>query len=125
MTGRLEISVEQRSGEAAPVAVVRVAGEVDLANVEQLAETLRDDAVRQASGTVLDLTAVPFMDSSGLRVLLLAVNDGQPALVAVIEPDSPVARLLELAEVAERVPVFAREEDALAALPASGSDRDD
>ena len=125
MSTGLEISVERVSGDAGEVAVVRVEGEIDLSNAEQLADALRDARSGAASGAVLDLTEVPFMDSSGLRVLLMAVKEGAPPLVAVIEPESPVARLVELAEVTDRVPTFGSEREALEAVPASGSDRDD
>jgi anti-anti-sigma factor len=123
--GGLEISVERRAAEAGQVAVVRVDGEVDLSNSEQLAEALRGSAVASAAGAVVDLTDVPFMDSSGLRVLLTAVRDGRPPLLAVVEPESPVARLIELAELTDRVPIFASEREALEAVPERGSDRSD
>jgi anti-anti-sigma factor len=123
MSGRLEISVEERRTGGSSVAVVRVSGEVDLSNADQLADALRAEAVQGASGAVVDLSAVPFMDSSGLRVLLMAASDGASELVAVLTPDSPVARLLDLAEVGERVRVFSAEQEALEALPAGGSDQ--
>ena len=104
------------------MAVLRVAGEVDLSNSERLAEALTSEA-GDGAGIVLDLSEVPFMDSSGLRVLLLAANDASPPLVAVLPPESAVGRLLELAEVADRIPTFANQDEALDALPASGTDR--
>jgi stage II sporulation protein AA (anti-sigma F factor antagonist) len=124
MANGLEISLERREAEAGQVALVRIEGEVDLSNAEQLADALSSAASGAANGSVVDLTAVPFMDSSGLRVLLMAVKDERSPLVAVVEPESPVARLIELAEVDERLPTFASEREALEAVPASGSDRD-
>ncbi|HKG35796.1 MAG TPA: STAS domain-containing protein [Solirubrobacterales bacterium] len=123
MAERLEIAVEDRQADAGPVVFIRVTGEVDLANADQLADALRGDGVRDAAGVVLDLRGVPFMDSSGLRVLLMAVKEPAP-VVTVIAPDSPVARLLELAEVTDRVPAYTDEEKAIDGITASGSRRD-
>jgi anti-anti-sigma factor len=122
MPDQLDIEVERRGTDAGQVAIIRVVGEVDLSNSERLAEALESDGDERA-GIVLDLSEVPFMDSSGLRVLLMAANDDRPPLVAVLPPDSSVGRLFDLAEVADRLPSFASEDEALGALPASGADR--
>ena len=123
MAERLEIAVEERRADAGPLAIVSVRGEVDLANAEQLAEALEGDPVRGAAGVVLDLRDVPFMDSSGLRVLLMAVGESSPPLVTVISPESPVARLIELAEVTGRVPAYTDQQEAIDGVTASGPSR--
>ena len=66
--GSLELTVERRDG----VTVVRAEGEIDLDNADQLGATLRGAASDSTEGVVLDLVGVPFMDSSGLKALLLA-----------------------------------------------------
>ena len=54
-----------------PGCVVRVGGEVDMATAPQLDECL----VNLASGSVtLDLSAVTFIDSGGLKVLVRAIK---------------------------------------------------
>src|SRR6478736_4399478 len=56
--------------------LVRVSGEVDLASAPQLSEVLG----QFANGTLrVDLSAVTFLDSSGLRTLLHAHRDAQRA----------------------------------------------
>ena len=50
-------------------ASVRVSGEVDMATAPQLGETLRE-ALAHARLVLVDLREMPFMDSSGLRVIL-------------------------------------------------------
>jgi hypothetical protein len=60
------------------------------------------------------------MDSTGLRVLLTASVARDRALSVVLRPESPVLRLLELAQVADRVPLFETEDEALAALDRGG-----
>ena len=113
---RLDISTESRDAAAGEIAFVRVAGEVDMANAHVLREQLGSPASREAAGVVLDLTGVPFMDSDGLRAVLVAAA-GLDARLAVIAPaDSAVGRLLELADVSDRVPSFETEKDAVAAV---------
>lgn len=84
-------------------------GEIDLASaplLEEHLDTLADDAI-------VDLTAVDFIDSTGLRVLIAAheARDGLPLVVT----DGAVARLFDLTGVAERLDVF---ESVAAALDA-------
>ena len=105
--GGLRISVDRRGDTI----LVRAEGEIDLENAGKLATALRgagpDDRV------VLDLLGVPFMDSSGLRSLLIASAEFGERLGLVISPGAPVGRLLELAEVRDR---FAIHETVAAAL---------
>jgi anti-anti-sigma factor len=96
--GALRISVEP--GEA--VVVVRVEGDVDLDNADKLSAALRTAADSWEGGVVLDLLGVPFMDSSGLKALLVASAALGDRLSLTMSPGAPVARLLELAEVRDR-----------------------
>ena len=60
------------------------------------------------------------MDSSGLKQLLAASNELRERLIVVLSPGSPVGRLLELAEIADRIPVRTATEDAVAELASAG-----
>jgi anti-anti-sigma factor len=107
--GRLDISVSREDGAM----VVRGEGEVDLDTAEQLASALRG-AVTDTDGlVVLDLLGVPFMDSSGLKVLLVAAAELGERLVLAISPGSPVMTLLELAEVRDRFTVCGTPQEAM------------
>jgi stage II sporulation protein AA (anti-sigma F factor antagonist) len=117
-----EISVERRTAGTGELAVVRAQGEVDLGNADELAGVLLSDACTGSDGVVLELLGVPFMDSSGLRAVLVAADGMRPALVVVLSPGSPVLRLFELAEVTDRLPVYATEDEAIDAL-AGGTSR--
>jgi anti-sigma B factor antagonist len=57
-----------------PVAVVTVAGEIDVATAEPLRQALADVQERGARRVVLDLSAVEFLDSTGLGVLVGALR---------------------------------------------------
>jgi anti-sigma B factor antagonist len=112
----LEVDVEERSAPSGPATLLVVRGEVDMDTADQL-----EGAIERVGGPlVIDLSRVPFMDSTGLRVLLTASVARDRALSVVLRPESPVLRLLELAQVADRVPLFETEDEALAALDRGG-----
>jgi anti-anti-sigma factor len=98
---RLEIAVSQENGAV----VVRTRGEVDLDNAEQLATALRSAASGPGDPVVLDLLGVPFMDSSGLKALLVTSGELGERFALAVSPGSPVMTLLELAEVRDRLAV--------------------
>ncbi len=99
--GRLDVELE-RQGDAV---VIRAQGEVDLTSADQLGASLRN--VPEATDRViLDLLGVPFMDSSGLKVLLVACDELGERLCLVLSPGSPIVSLLDLAGVSERFSIF-------------------
>lgn len=112
----LRISTERRDR----VAVVRAEGEIDLETADVLASALRAQVAAGGDGVVLDLLGVPFMDSSGLKHLLTASKELRDRLIVVLSPGSPIRRLLELAEIADRIAVRENPDDAVAALAPSG-----
>ncbi|MET8867613.1 STAS domain-containing protein [Nonomuraea sp. NPDC004580] len=104
------------------VIVIAVNGEMDATNRAQLEAYVRDLPVDLARGMVFDLSGVPFMDSSGLHVLLRCATDclrnGGTVHLAGVQPLP--ARLFELTGVAAYVPVHDTVETAVAALTAAG-----
>ena len=115
-SGGLEVSVERRDTAAGQIAIVRARGEVDLGNVDELAGVLHSDDCEKSDGVVLDLLGVPFMDSSGLRAVLVAAGELEPELAVVLSPGSPVLRLFELAEVTDRLAAYPTEDEAIEAI---------
>ena len=110
-------SVQER--QEAGVHVISVAGELDLATAPALCARL--DAARDGRRPrlLVDLTAVEFCDSTGLRALLGAGSEvrahgGRFALVC--RPAGGVARLLEMVGAAEWIAIYADPAGALAAL---------
>ncbi|MEU9830372.1 STAS domain-containing protein [Streptosporangium sp. NPDC048047] len=81
---------EVESWHQGPCAVVRAAGELDMAVAPRLRAEV--DRVLDAPGRpclVMDLTQVPFCDSVGLGVLVSAlarVRDAQGRLILVVGP---------------------------------------
>jgi anti-sigma B factor antagonist len=86
--------------------VLCAAGEVDIATVDALRTALARGAQAGVAEVWLDLTDVAFMDSTGLTAVLQAHRDGVPRL-ALICPDGPVRRLLEIAGFDRLVPIHA------------------
>src|SRR6476620_1904358 len=73
--------------------VVRLAGEIDLSNVDGL-EAQIDSAIAHAQDVVIDLTAIDFIDSRGLRLLKRVSSSiaGRDGTLRVVAPASSVAR---------------------------------
>ena len=97
---------------------VAVRGEVDLATVTVLEEAL-DAAIRESEGAfILDLSAVDFIDSSGLHALLRArgLLGREDRSLGVICPPGPALRALEVSGIADVFVIYASREEAAAAL---------
>ena len=78
--------------EDAAVSVVRVRGEIDVVSAPQLGTAIDATLANAPSALVIDLSQVPFMDSSGIAVLIRAtrhvevrLRDPSPATRRVIE----------------------------------------
>lgn len=111
--GRLVIDTEVREMDGTSVAIVHVAGEVDLANADELEAALAAGLGSDSPALVIDLTQVPFMDSSGLRILLMAARDRGARVGVVLGDGSPVMRLLEYAEMTDLMAMGETEEQVL------------
>ena len=89
------------------VARVNVRGELDVATSPSLQRCL-DGELTAGRGVELDLSGVPFIDSSGIRVLLIELGSfaeqGRDFTVCTPLRDQ-VRRVLELTGVLERLPV--------------------
>ena len=92
--------------------VMRAAGEIDMAT----ADTLRDQLVAARAArltTLLDLSAVSFIDASGLHVLLDGARwvDADKWALFIVRPSAAVLRLLEVSGTKEMLPVIQAEAD--------------
>ena len=74
--------------------VVSVRGEIDAATCDELASALTA-ATRSETGLEIDVSGVTFIDSSGLRTLVLAQQHlGDARKLVVRGPDATFKRLL-------------------------------
>ena len=94
-----EVTVQRDDGVATTV----VSGELDLATAPSLSAAVA--AHGDARLLVLDLTAVTFLDSTGVRVLIEADRacTGSGSRLVVLAGDGPVRRVLELCELDGRL----------------------
>jgi anti-anti-sigma factor len=101
MAPGLDVTVE----EMASGTVVSIAGDLDLASADAVDEALRSAEERASEGPiVLDMTELAFIDSIGLRTVLLAHRRAEATgagLVLVRSRSEDVTRLFEIAGVGE------------------------
>jgi len=87
--------------------IVRAAGELDVASAPIFEEELRDALATDVSAIIVDLADVTFMDSTGLRALLVTTNltnvTGRRVGVRR-ELTAAVQRTLEVSGTAEKLP---------------------
>jgi anti-sigma B factor antagonist len=109
----LSVTSRQEGGSS----VVSVAGEIDVYTAPSLRERLNDLVASGHYHVIVDLSAVEFMDSTGLGVLVGGLNrvrthDGTLRLVCAQEKILKVFRITGLTKV---FPIFATLTEALAA----------
>jgi anti-sigma B factor antagonist len=94
---RFEVGIAL-AGNGSGDRLVTVRGELDLAAAHQLWESL-EPLLLPGVLVVLDGTAMTFLDSSGLRVLLQAHKraESDGAVFRVVAPEAAVRRVLDLA----------------------------
>jgi anti-anti-sigma factor len=99
--------------------IARLSGEIDMSNAEEMGATVIGATPTEASGVVLDLSAVEYVDSAGIYVVYgmrASLQARGQSLILVIPPDSPVHDALRLSG-ADRPGEIARTvEEALSTL---------
>lgn len=99
------------------ISVVSVAGTVDMITAPKLEAAIGSAAQGSPTAVVVDFTAVEFLASAGMGVLVAAHDDLAPAVKLVVVADGPAtSRPLKLVGIAEVVDLFATLDEALAAL---------
>jgi anti-sigma B factor antagonist len=113
----LPLSVDDREDDG--VLVIEARGELDLATAPRLAAHLdRLRRTRDPTRVLVDLTAVEFCDSTGLRALLGAAAEVRAAggKLAICAGDGAVARLLAITGAEEWLEIHPDASAAHAAL---------
>jgi anti-anti-sigma factor len=91
-----------------PIPVARVAGEIDLANATRLRQELLGLATDEYDWLIVDLTAVSYADSSGIKVLFDLARDlrrRSQSLAVTVPASSPLRRLLKITNFQEVAPI--------------------
>jgi anti-anti-sigma factor len=101
------------------IVLARIVGEVDMSNAEELRAALATAVPAEAKGLVLDLSALDYLDSAGIRMiyhLSEAVRARRQTLEVVVPRGSMVADVLRLAGVADYVGAIETVDEALGRL---------
>src|SRR5436305_8828632 len=98
-----ELGIDVRTDS--PVAHVVVSGEFDLAGIQRFEDRLRAVEATSPHAIVVDLSAVDFMDSSGLRALVAANDRAERANVrlAIVPGPPQVRRVFEITQLDGRL----------------------
>jgi anti-sigma B factor antagonist len=89
------------------LSVVRLAGELDLAGAPELSRALASIPATASTRVVVDLTKLAFMDSTGLRALIVAAKAlaATGGTLTLAGPRPAVQRLFELVRLSEVIPI--------------------
>jgi anti-anti-sigma factor len=102
------------------VVVVKVRGEVDMSHEEELRAELRRAVASNAEGIVVDLTECEFIDSTGVRALLLSreaqESENGPNSLAVAAASEQILRILSVMGIDRVIPIRPTVEEAAAAV---------
>ncbi|MFB7597780.1 STAS domain-containing protein [Streptomyces sp. NPDC056160] len=98
------------------VALLAVEGYLDVDTATELQAHLANQLHHGRRHFLLDLAGVPFMDSSGMNIILRVYQEvrERPGSVHIIAPTPAVRRILDLTGVSLTVPVSETAEEALA-----------
>ena len=119
MSGR-GIEIEQQDD----IVLVRLDGDIDLANTPTLSATILEAIPNDAAGLVVDLGAVRYIDSVGIRMLFTFVRQlhaSRQGMAVVVQPDSPVRKLLKITHFDEATALRTTIDEAIVALRDSGT----
>ncbi|MER6113513.1 STAS domain-containing protein [Streptomyces hirsutus] len=97
------------------VALFTVQGDLDADTGTEFQHHLANQLHHGRRHFLLDLTEVPFMDSSGMNIILRVYQEARelPGSVHIISPTPAVRRILDLTGVSITVPVSRSAEEAL------------
>ncbi|MFI6857632.1 STAS domain-containing protein [Streptomyces sp. NPDC050416] len=98
------------------VALITVDGYLDVDTATEFQAHLANQLHHGRRHFLLDLSSVPFMDSSGMNIILRVYQETRRTAgsVHVINPTSAVRRVLDLTGVSITVPISESVEEALA-----------
>ncbi|MDP1902221.1 MAG: STAS domain-containing protein [Rubrivivax sp.] len=119
MSTALEIAVSEAAGDV-PVAVMRVSGDLDSKSHSQLETKAGDLITAGKSRIVLDLSAITFMGSAGLRAMHGIANRlktaGGGGQLKLVKPSDAAARVMKTLGFDQFFEIHASVDEALASF---------
>jgi anti-sigma B factor antagonist len=97
-------SLAVRSEREGDAQIIELIGELDLDGAPRLEEALRDAEAGDATSIVVDLGALEFIDSTGLRLLVMAAERSQGGRFSLLRGPKQVHRVFEITDLVDRLP---------------------
>ena len=91
----------QREGDAH---IIELIGELDLDGAPKLEDELRSAEASDASSIVVDLGGLEFIDSTGLRLLVMAAERCPDGRFSLLRGPKQVHRVFEITDLVDRLP---------------------
>jgi anti-anti-sigma factor len=106
--------LERGEPDDSGIAVVTLAGELDLTNADELVTELR---ALSNGAVIVDLNRLVFIDSAAIHLLFQIVEErGRNTLAFVVDPEAAVAGTLEIVGLGRVAPVVVSLDEAKALL---------
>ena len=97
-------SLALRSEREGDSHVIELIGELDLDGAPRLEEELRRVESSDAGAIIVDLGRLDFIDSTGIRLLVMAAERCQPGRFSLLRGPRQVHRVFEITDLADRLP---------------------
>ncbi len=97
-------SLALRSDREGDVHVIELIGELDLDGAPRLEEELRSVEASDAESIVVDLGSLEFIDSTGIRLLVMAAERSKAGRFSLLRGPKQVHRVFEITDLADRLP---------------------
>ncbi len=91
----------QREGDAQ---LIELIGELDLDGAPRLEEELKRVESSDVDSIVVDLGQLDFIDSTGIRLLVMASERSQEGRFSLLRGPKQVHRVFEITDLADRLP---------------------
>ena len=100
-------SLALRSEREGDAQVIELSGELDLDGAPRLEAELRRVEASDVAAIVVDLGQLQFIDSTGLRLLVMASERCQEGRFSLLRGPKQVHRVFEITDLADRLPFVA------------------
>lgn len=97
-------SLAVRSEREGDALIIELIGELDLDGAPQLEEALREAEGSDATSIVVDLGRLDFIDSTGLRLLVMAAERAEHGRFSMLRGPKQVHRVFEITDLVDRLP---------------------
>ena len=97
-------SLAVRSERGGDAEIIELIGELDLDGAPRLEAALRGAEASDATSIVVDLGGLDFIDSTGLRLLVMAAERSSDGRFSLLRGPKQVHRVFEITDLVDRLP---------------------